>query len=196
MADRLEDPRVVDARVVRDHEEAIRDGELHIAPRVREQLRHLGLARGRVDEARRDRGEERTGARTRDLGIGADDLGEARELVERVPLDDPLWAHGDVRLYTLLMQLSREPFRRPGIHRAAQHDESALRDVGAQIADRAAERREIRIQELVDRRSDDDDDRTRPAHEVGVCRRGQRLTDEGVAKCLFAALLHERHATR
>ena len=49
LADRAQDVRVVDAGLVGDHEELVRDGELHVAPRVREQLRELGFLRRRAD---------------------------------------------------------------------------------------------------------------------------------------------------
>ena len=43
LADRAQDVRVVHARLVGDHEELVRDGELHVAPGVGEQLGQLGL---------------------------------------------------------------------------------------------------------------------------------------------------------
>ena len=58
LADRAQDVGVVHAGLVGDHEELVRDGELHVAPRVREQLRELGLLRGRPD------GRGRAGGRT------------------------------------------------------------------------------------------------------------------------------------
>ena len=51
-----QDVRVVHARLVGDHEELVRDGELHVAPGVREELGELGLLGGGPDRSRRQGG--------------------------------------------------------------------------------------------------------------------------------------------
>ena len=60
-ADRLEDVRVVHAGLVGDHEELVGDGELHVAPGVREELGQLGFPGARPDDLAAEPGEERRG---------------------------------------------------------------------------------------------------------------------------------------
>ena len=98
VADRVEDVRVVDAGLVGDHEELVRDGELHVAPRVREQLRELGLLGRRPDRLRRRAAEQRLGPLAGARRVGADDLGQRPELLEGVALGDPLRAEREVDL--------------------------------------------------------------------------------------------------
>src|SRR3954454_3070105 len=92
LADRPEHVGVVDAGLVGDHEELVRDRELHVAPGVREQLRELGLLRRGPNRLRSELPEEGLGAVRRDLAVCPDDLGQRVELLERVPFRDPLRA--------------------------------------------------------------------------------------------------------
>ena len=59
LADRAQDVRVVDAGLVGDHEELVRDRELHVAPGVGEQLGELGFLGRRADGLRGERPEQR-----------------------------------------------------------------------------------------------------------------------------------------
>ena len=88
--------RVVDAGLVGDREELVRDGELHVAPRVGEQLGELRLLARRAQGLRGEPPEQRLGAVAGRRRVGADDLGQRVELLERVALGDPLGAERDV----------------------------------------------------------------------------------------------------
>ena len=95
LPDGVQDRRVVHAGLVRHHEELVGDRELHVAPRVREELRQLGFLRGRSHDLVREPPEQGLGA-VPDLDVvGAHDLGQRPELLERVALGDPLRAERD-----------------------------------------------------------------------------------------------------
>ena len=74
LADGAQHVRVVDAGLVRDHQELVRDRELHVAPRVREELGQLGLLGRRPDGLRGEPAEEGRGARRGGVVVRADDL--------------------------------------------------------------------------------------------------------------------------
>ena len=59
LADRAQDVRVVDARIVGDGEELVRDRELHVPPGVGEQLGQLGFLGRRPDRLAGQRPEQR-----------------------------------------------------------------------------------------------------------------------------------------
>ena len=97
LADRAQDVRVVHARLVRDGEELVRDGELHVAPGVGEQLGELRLLGCVVRIVFDVRWRNSASARSPATGIvRADDLGQRAQLLEGVALGDPLRAERDV----------------------------------------------------------------------------------------------------
>ena len=79
-----------------DHEELVRDRELHVPPGVGEQLGQLGFLGRRPDRLAGERAEQRGRSLGRAVVVGADDLGQRVELLERVALGDPLRAERDV----------------------------------------------------------------------------------------------------
>ena len=141
-----------------DHEELVRDGELHVAPRVREELRELGFLGRRPDRL----GGQRPEQLGRPLGghvvVGADDLGQRVELLERVALGDPLRAEGDVDHGSRARRGAGRRSRRARIDGASKGDERAVAEVRRDLVDRLLEDRHRRPEELVDRRADDDDE--------------------------------------
>ena len=97
------------------------------------------------------------------IGVGADDLGQAAELLERVTLGDPLRAEDDVDPVAPGGELLRDVLGRPRVDRAPEHDERAILEVRRDLVDGSFEDGHRRPEELVDGRPDDHDDRRGPA---------------------------------
>ena len=106
--------------------------------------------------------------------VGADDLRQRAELLERVALGDPLRAEGDVDAAAALREV---PARRtrwcPGRPCCAGRPACRRGGAGAICVDRLLEERHRRAQELVDRRPDDDDERVGAAERSPARPRGR-----------------------
>ena len=158
LPDGAQDVRVVDPGLVRDHEELVGDRELHVAPRIGEQLRELGLLRGCPHRRRRERPEQRLGPVPRAILVRPDDLGQRAELLERVPLGDALRAERDVDPAAALGEVLGDVARRPRVDRAPEHDEGAVAQMRRDLVDGLLEDRHRGAEEFVDGRPDDDDE--------------------------------------
>ena len=106
--------------------------------------------------------EQRLGALAGAVVVGADDLRQRVELLERVALGDALGAERDVDPAAALGEVLADVGGRARVDRAAQDDERAIAEVRRDLVDRPLEDRHRRPEELVDRRADDDDQRVGP----------------------------------
>ena len=114
-----------------DHEELVGDGELHVPPGVGEELGQLGLRGSWSGPSWRRAG--RTAPRPGRAAwsrVGADDLGQAAELLERVAFGDPLGAEHDVDAAAAVGQVLGHVLGRARIDRAPE-DDAARRRAGA-----------------------------------------------------------------
>ena len=160
--------RVVDARLVGDREELVGDGELHVAPGVREQLGELGLLARGPQRLGGQPPEQRLGPVAGGRGVRADDLGQRVQLLERVALGDPLRAEGDVHVLAAVREGGGDVLGRARIDRAAQDDQRAVAELAGDLVDRPLEHAHRRAEELVDRGADDEQDGVGAADDLGV----------------------------
>ena len=129
----------------------------------------------------------------RAIGVGADDLGQRPQLLERVTLRDPLRAEGDVDVPASLHEPLGDELRRARIDRAPQHDQAALTDVRRDLDDRLLEDRHRRSQELVHRRPDDDEQAVGATHHRWIGAQLQPAGIEHSRQQLVGAVFAEGH---
>ena len=108
------------------------------------------------------RGEQRLGPLGGRVGVGADDLRQRAELLERVALGDPLRAERDVDAAAALGEVLGDVAGRARVDGAAQDDQRAVAQVRRDLVDGLLEDRHRWAEELVDRRADDDDELVGP----------------------------------
>ena len=119
---------------MREHEELIRDRELHVPPGVREELRDFGLARAHAHRAWLKPLEETRGAVCRDVVVGADDLGQAAQLLERMAFENSLGAHRDIDALARGTECLGHQLGRARKDGAAEDHERAVLDVGHELS--------------------------------------------------------------
>ena len=125
--------------------------------------------------------------------VGADDLGQRVELLERVALGDPLRAERDVDGAAALGQVLGDVAGRARVDGAAQGDQGAVAQVRRDLVDGLLEDRHRRAEELVDRRADDDDEVVRPLDHRAVGAEREPAGRQDLAQQLVGAGLEERH---
>ena len=123
LPDRPQDVGVVDPSLVRDHQELVRDGELHVPPRVGEELGELRFLRGRPHDAGHEPPEELLGTIAGGVVIGSHDLRKGVKLFERMAFRDPLRAECDVNGAATSGEMLAEIAGRPRIDRASEDHE-------------------------------------------------------------------------
>ena len=189
----MQDVRVVDAGRMGDREELVRDRELHVAPGVGEQLGQLRFLGRGPDRLAGEDPEQLARPVGRAVVVGADDLGQRVELLERVALGDPLRAERDVDGAAALGQVLGDVAGRARVDGAAKRDQGALAQVRRDLVDRLLEDRHRRSQELVDRRADDDDEVVRPLDHRAARAERQPTGGQDLAQQLVGTGLEERH---
>ena len=133
----------------------------------------------------------------RDVVVGADDLRQGVELLERVALGDPLGAEGDVDRAPRSARCCGDVDGRSGIDGAAEHDEGAVAEMRRDLVDRLLEDRHRRAEELVDRGADDDHESASVRSIIDAVRpEGEAARRQDLAQQLVGAVLHERHLAR
>jgi hypothetical protein len=88
--------------------------------------------------------------------VGADDLGQRPELLQGVPLRDPLGAEGDVDVTAPIGEGLGDVGGRPRIYGAAKDHEGTVAQVRGNLFHGPLKEGHRRAEELVHRRPDDD----------------------------------------
>ena len=123
---------------MRDLEELVGDGELHIPPCVGEELRELCFARRRAHDLDAE-GLEESGRALICIGARrADELRQAADLLQRMALGDSLRAEHNVGLEARGVQAPLDSLRRAGEHGRPQHDQAMRPDVGDELVDQGS----------------------------------------------------------
>ena len=157
MPDGVEHPPVIRTGCVRDGEELVGDGELHVSPGVGEQLRQLGLERSGAHHLHAEWLEESQRAIVGIVARRTDQLWEAAYLLQCVTLGNAFRAEHDVSFQAGGAQASLDALGRSGEHCRTQHHQAVRPDVGDELVHHAVEDRDRRVHELVDGRAYDED---------------------------------------
>ena len=187
---------VIEARAVDDLKELVGNGELHVAPRVGQQLRELGLQRCRPHDSHAQRLEEAARLLETAVRRRADQLRQAADLLQRVPLRNSLRTEDHLHVEPRRPQPPLHGLRRAGEDCRPQDDKAAVAKVRHQVVQDAVEHTNRWVHELVDWRADDKDHRVGSGQQAGIRRQleaaaGQDLLEEGLRP-----VLQERHTAR
>ena len=106
---------------------------------------------------------------------------------------DPLGAERDVGVGTAPLEQVEDVLGRPRIDRAPQDDQHACAKMGSQLIHGPLEHRHGRVQELIDGRSDHDDDVGGPAQDRRVSAQLEAAGRQELAQEPFRAVLEKGH---
>ncbi len=127
------------------------------------------------------------------IRIGADDLRQAAELLERVTLGDPLRTEHDVDPAASLGEVLGDVFGRARVDGAAQDDEGPVPEMRRDLVDGALEDGHRRAEELVDRRADDDDHGLGPIQDRRIVGQLEPTGRQELGEERVGTRLEERH---
>ena len=178
---------------MRDLEELVGDGELHVAPGVGHQLGHLCFLGRRPDDLDVELLEEGGRPLESRVGVDPDHLRERAVLLERVALGDPLWTERHLDGDAAVSEARLDILGGARVHGAAQHEERAVPQMRRQLIDDPLEQPHRWVHELIDRRPDDRDDDVGAPDHIDLVTELQPPGLEQLSQQLLGAPLEERH---
>ncbi len=188
------DAPIVDACGLGDLIELVRGRELDIAIGIVEQLRELSLPRRDPHQLRGDRGKQLGRGLLRLGRRAADDLRHVPELLDAIALNDALRTEGELEVAAHALEVAVEPVSGAGKDRRAEHQQLSVGEMRQQRVNAVLHHLAHRIEELVDRRADGDDDRPLDRDVRGRGGEQKALGLERPRKQLLSAMLDEREA--
>ena len=151
-----------------DQIELIGDRKFDIAVGVAEQLGELGLDRVEHDDLGDDGTEQRGGFLCGLRSGAADDLRHPGQFLDAVALNDPLGAECDLEAAAHPLEMIVDPVGGSGIERRAQHQKLPVAKIRQENVDALLNDMTFRIEKLIDRCADGDDDRPRTRNLAGL----------------------------
>mmetsp|Transcript_49679 Transcript_49679/g.158924 ORF Transcript_49679/g.158924 Transcript_49679/m.158924 type:complete len:319 (-) Transcript_49679:178-1134(-) len=130
----------------------------HVAPGVQEELRHLRLLQLQLHEVHAQGAEEGLRVRGGPRVGGRDDLRDLRELLDGVAHGQALRAHADADVQLPLPEGCQDARRRPREERRPQQQALPAVQEGPEAPEARLDHREVRVQVLVHRGPDGQDD--------------------------------------
>ena len=192
MLHRLRDRLIVRSGGFRDHVELVGGGKFDIAVSIAEQLGEFGFER--LDHHQLGRNLLEQGYRLvfRLFRCTADDLRHRAQFLDAVTLHHAFRAERDLELATKPLEIGIEPCGRPGIDGRTQNQQLPVVQIRQQSIDAILHRFLHRVEELVDRCADGDNDRAVATDRTRRRRENEPVVRQGFAQQRRRAMLDER----